>query len=174
MAENALISYIGPDRAGLIAKITGRLFELGGDLGDVTFAALGEAAEMTLICEVPKDLTVDKLQKELRALPEVQGGELKITPFQLKAMLGPSSRITHRIILSGGDRPGLVSKITKILDEHGANIVRMNAERLMGASGKQYISRFAISLREERAPACLASIVTLAGELKLTFRYETA
>lgn len=174
MAENALISYIGPDRAGLIAKVTGRLFELGGDLGDVTFAALGEAAEMTLICEVPKDLTVDKLQKELRALPEVQAGELKITPFQLKAMLGPSSRITHRIILSGGDRPGLVSKITKILDEHGANIVRMNAERLMGASGKQYISRFAISLREERAPACLASIVTLAGELKLTFRYETA
>ncbi|HEY4636492.1 MAG TPA: amino acid-binding protein, partial [Rhodospirillales bacterium] len=62
----------------------------------------------------------------------------------------------------------------KILDEHGANVVRMNAERLMGASGKQYISRFAISLREERAPACLAAIVGLASELKLTFRYETA
>jgi glycine cleavage system transcriptional repressor len=174
MAENALITYIGPDRSGLIAKVAGRLFDLGGDLGDVTFAALGEAAEMTLLCELPKELTLDKLQKELRALPEVQDGDLKVTPFQLKSMLGPSSRITHRIILSGGDRPGLVAKITKILDEHGANVVRMNAERLMGTSGKQYISRFAISLREERAPACLAAIVSLAGELKLTFRYETA
>lgn len=174
MAENALISYIGPDRSGLIAKVSGRLFELGGDLGDVTFAALGDAAEMTLLCEVPKDMTIDKLQSELRSLPEVQAGEIKVTPFQMKSMSGPSSRITHRIILSGGDRPGLVAKITKILDEHGANVVRMNAERLMGASGKQYISRFAISLREERAPACLASIVSLAGELKLTFRYETA
>ena len=174
MAENALITYIGPDRAGLINKITSRVFELGGDLGDVTFAALGEAAEMTLLCEMPKDLTTDKLKKDLAGLPEVQDGELKVESFQLKTMLGPSSRITHRIILSGGDRPGLVSKITKILDEFGANIVRMNAERLMGASGKQYISRFAIALREERAPACLAAIVTLAGELKLTFRYETA
>ena len=174
MAENALITYIGPDRAGLINKITGRVFELGGDLGDVTFAALGEEAEMTLLCEMPKDMGLDRLSKELSALPELQDGKLTVTPFQIKTMLGPSSRITHRIILSGGDRPGLVAKITKILDEYGANIVRMNAERLMGASGKQYISRFAISLREERAPACLASIVTLAGELKLTFRYETA
>lgn len=174
MAENALITYIGPDRAGLIAKVTGRVSDLGGDLGDVTFAALGEAAEMTLICELPKDLSLDRLQKELKALPEVQAGEVKVSHFQMKSMLGPSSRITHRIILSGGDRPGLVAKITKILDEHGANVVRMNAERLMGASGKQYISRFAISLREERAPACLAAIVSLAGELKLTFRYETA
>lgn len=174
MTENALITYTGPDRAGLISKITGRLFELSGDLGDVTFTALGESAEMTLLCEMPKDMTMDRLAKELSALPELQDGELKVTPFQMKTMLGPSSRITHRIILSGGDRPGLVAKITKILDEFGANIVRMNAERLMGASGKQYISRFAISLREERAPACLASIVTLAGELKLTFRYETA
>jgi glycine cleavage system transcriptional repressor len=174
MAENALITYIGPDRAGLIAKVTGRVSDLGGDLGDVTFAALGEAAEMTLICELPKDLSLDKLEKELKALPEVQAGEVKVSPFQMKSMLGPSSRITHRIILSGGDRPGLVAKITKILDEHGANVVRMNAERLMGVSGKQYISRFAISLREERAPACLAAIVSLAGELKLTFRYETA
>ena len=174
MAENALITYIGPDRAGLISKVTGRVFDLGGDLGDVTFAALGEAAEMTLLCELPKDLTMDRLAKELKALPEVQDGEVTVDAFQMKATLGPSSRITHRIILSGGDRPGLVAKITKILDEHGANVVRMNAERLMGASGKQYISRFAISLREERAPACLAAIVTLAGELKLTFRYETA
>jgi len=174
MAENALITYVGPDRAGLISKITGRIFELGGDLGDVTFTAMGEEAEMTVLCEIPKDMTLDRLSKELSALPEVRDGELKAAPFHIKTMLGPSSRITHRIILSGGDRPGLVAKITKILDEHGANIVRMNAERLMGASGKQYISRFAISLREERAPACLADIVTLAGELKLTFRYETA
>ncbi len=174
MAENALIAYVGADRAGLVSKVTGRLFELGGDLGDVTFNALGEAAEMTLLCEMPKDLTLDRLAKELKALPEVQSGELKVTAFHMKTMLGPSSRITHRIILSGGDRPGLVAKITKIIDEHGANIVRMTAERLTGASGKQYISRFAISLREERAPACLGAIVTLAGELKLTFRYETA
>ncbi|MGB8275397.1 MAG: ACT domain-containing protein [Alphaproteobacteria bacterium] len=174
MADNALISYLGPDRPGLISKLTGRLFELGGSLGDVTFAALGRGAEMTLLYELPKGQTVDTLRQDLSALPEVQSGEFKVNEFVLKPVAGPASRITHRIILSGGDRPGLVARIIKILDEHGARVVRMNAERLIGATGDQYIARFAVSVRHERAPGCLAGVVSLAGELGLTFRYETA
>jgi glycine cleavage system transcriptional repressor len=174
MVQNALISFIGPDRPGLIARVTGRLFDLGGNLGEVTFATLGEGAELTLIYEMPKGLTVDALAKELEEMPDLAGGEVKVSEFELKAIYGPSSRITHRIILAGGDRPGLIARMTKILDEHGANIVRMNAEKLHGSAGDQYISRFAVSMREEKAPACLADIVAAAGELKLTFRYETA
>ncbi|MEE9140914.1 MAG: ACT domain-containing protein [Alphaproteobacteria bacterium] len=174
MAPNALISFIGPDRPALISKVTGRLFDLGGNLGEITFATLGEGAELTMIYEMPKDLDCAGLSKELEELPELAGGEVKVREFRLKALHGPSSRITHRIILAGGDRPGLVAKISKILDDHGANVVRMNAEKLHGSTGDQYISRFAISLREEKAPACLADIVKTAGEMNLTFRYETA
>lgn len=174
MATNALISFIGPDRPGLISEVSGFLFEKGGNLNDVTFAVLGEGAELTMIYEVPKDLTVEGLEKELKQLPKLQDGEVKVTLFRLKSEHGPSGRITHRIILSGGDRPGLVAKVTKVLDRHGANIVRMNAEKLTGTAGDQYICRFAVSMRAQRAPACLAAIVNIAGELKLTFRYETA
>lgn len=173
-AHNVLITFIGPDRRGLIAQVTGRLFELGGNLGEATYAVLGEGAEMTLIYELPKDVTLEMIEREVKELPLLEDGTVTVSPFQLKAVHGPTSRITHRIILGGGDRPGLVAKLSKILDAHGANIVRMNAEKVTGASGEQYISRFAISLREERAPACLAEIVKCAGELKLTFRYETA
>jgi len=174
MAENALVSYVGPDRAGLLSKITGRLFELGGNLGDITFAGLGQAAELTMIYEMPADMTLDALRRDLGGLPEVQGGEFKVTEYHFKSTLGVTSRITHRVILSGGDRPGLVAKIIKIMDQHSARVIRMNAERISGAMGNQYIARFAISVRDEKAPACLAAIVSLAGELKLTFRYETA
>ena len=38
----------------------------------------------------------------------------------------------------------------------------------------QYISRFAIAIRDENAPECLAQMVKVAGEMKLTFRYETS
>jgi len=40
-----LVSVFCPDRKGLISDIAGRLFELGGNLGDTTFAVLGEAAQ---------------------------------------------------------------------------------------------------------------------------------
>ena len=53
-------------------------------------------------------------------------------------------------------------------------IIRMNTEKISFPKNTQYISRFAISIRDENAPECLAQIVKVAGEMKLTFRYETS
>ena len=45
MTTTALISIICEDHPGLIADVTGRLFDLGVNLGDTTFAVLGGGAE---------------------------------------------------------------------------------------------------------------------------------
>ncbi len=174
MTKNTLISFLGPHHPGLIPKTTKALFELGGNLGEFTFAVLGEAAELTLIYEMPDRVNLTEVEDTLRATPEFAEGELKVVDFQMKTRRGPSSRVTHRIILSGQDRPGFIAKFTALLDEYGANIVRVNAGKVEGATGDQYIAVFAISLRDEKAPDCLAAIVHTAGELKLSFRYETA
>ena len=50
----------------------------------------------------------------------------------------------------------------------------MNTEKIVFPSNTQYISRFAISIRDENAPQCLSQMVQVAGEMKLTFRYETS
>src|SRR5262245_7561107 len=50
MAKSALVSVICEDRTGLIAAITGRMFDLGINLGDTTFAVLGTGAEFTTLC----------------------------------------------------------------------------------------------------------------------------
>ncbi len=50
----------------------------------------------------------------------------------------------------------------------------MNTEKIVFPSNTQYISRFAISIRDENAPQCLSQMVKVAGEMKLTFRYETS
>ena len=52
MADTALVSIICEDYAGLIAEVTGHLFDLGVNLGDTTFAVLGGAAEFTSVCEL--------------------------------------------------------------------------------------------------------------------------
>ncbi|MBT4768938.1 MAG: ACT domain-containing protein [Rhodospirillaceae bacterium] len=174
MASNALISYIGADKPGLISTLSNFLTEKGGSVGDTTFALLGAGAELNMIYELPKGLDYKDLGKEIKKMPEVSDGEVKVTDFQHKVDRGPSSRITHRIILSGKDQPGLLARVTRSLDDHGANIVRLNTEKLKGSGGDQYIARFAISLREERAPTCLAAIANIAVENKLTIRYETA
>ena len=90
----------------------------------------------------------------------------------LSTDFGPTSKITHRIVLSGDDKKGLLNKIITTLDQNNAIIVRMNTEKITFPSNTQYIARFAISIRDENAPQCLSEIVKVAGEMKLTFRYK--
>jgi len=69
--KTILISILCPDRTGLVSALTGRLFELGANLGDTTFAVLGSAAEMTALVEIPDTLTAETVEEDLKALPEI-------------------------------------------------------------------------------------------------------
>ena len=149
MTESTIVSYVGPNKPGLISQTIDCLTKLGGNIGDLSFATLGKGCEYTLIYEMSEETKTRDEEK------------------------GPSKKVTHRIIFSGGDQKGLISKIISTLDDHGALIVRMNAEKIEGKESDQYISRFSISIRDEKAPACLAAVVAIASELKLLFRYET-
>src|SRR3989304_4944663 len=108
MATTALTSIICADITGLVAAITGRLFDLGANLGDTTAAVLGGAAEFTTVCELPDGLSLKTVEGELRALPALAGATLTIAPFSYRAVHGPSAHITHRIEITGPHSPGLL------------------------------------------------------------------
>ena len=118
--------------------------------------------------------SLEELKNDLDKLSSVEDGQLHIKSLPGQFDTGPTSKISHRIVLSGDDQKGLLNKIIKTLDENNALIVRMNTEKISYPNNTQYISRFAISVREENAPECLSQIVKVAGEMKLTFRYETS
>ena len=59
MSTTVLVSIIGPDRVGLVSAVTSRLFDLGADLGDTSFAVLGGGAEFTAICEFPGGMELE-------------------------------------------------------------------------------------------------------------------
>ena len=174
MATTALISIICADRTGLIADIAGRLFDLGADLGDTTCAVLGGAAEFTTVAELPDGLSLKTVEGELRALPALAGATLTIAPFSYRAEHGPSAHITHRIEITGPDSPGLIARLSEVFVGFGANIVRLNSERVPGTSGARYITRIAVWVPEDKAKACLATVANTAGELRLACRWEQA
>ena len=69
MANNtALISILCEDRAGLIADVTGRLYDLGINLGDTTFAVLGGGAKLTVVAKLPSDISIADVEDELRSI----------------------------------------------------------------------------------------------------------
>jgi len=174
MVENALISYLGENKPNLISEITSYLTEAGGEFSEVTFATLGRVCELTMVYKTDGKKSLEELKNDLDKLSSVEDGQLHIKSLPGQFDTGPTSKISHRIVLSGDDQKGLLNKIIKTLDENNALIVRMNTEKISYPNNTQYISRFAISVREENAPECLSQIVKVAGEMKLTFRYETS
>ncbi len=171
---HVLLSVFCPDRTGLISALAGRLFDLGANLGDTSFAVLGTAAEFTAICRIPAHIDAERLHDELAMLPELADARLTVSPFGLDAQGGPSARITHVVSVSGGDRPGLIARLSEVFTEFKANIVRMDAQTMPDARGSRYVTRFAVNIPPAGRDSCLNTVANTAEELGLSCQWEAA
>lgn len=174
MTKSVHIAFLCPDRVGLISAVTARLFDLGGDLGDTSFSILGEAADFTTVCDFPDDVDLETITQELRALPELEKADsLTVEPFQHPPLKGPAGNVTHQLSLSGGNRPGLVARLSEALIDYQANVVRLTTEVVRAGSVDDYVILMAVSIPADKTYTCLATIDNLAQQLALTLRVET-
>lgn len=168
MSETVLISITGEDQVGLIARVTGTLYELGANLADTSFSVLGHGFEFTSVSEIlDEDTDVAAIMTALSSLPELDGARIEIQPFDLAPTATERGTITHRIVVSGGDQPGLVARLSEVFIDFQANIIRMNCRRNEGAGGTEYVTTFAVSIPSARAAHCLSAIGNTAGSLRL-------
>ena len=176
MASLALVTTVCPDRVGLISGITGQLFGLGINLRDATFAVMGTGAEFSAVCELPPTLSVEEVRTGLAAVPELEGARIEVTPFRFDPNPGPAARITHRVLVSGGDQPGLIARLSEIFTQFQANIVRMDAQTTPGhgegRAGGLYTVRFSVSIPAERTEVCLSAVANTAEALGLACALE--
>jgi glycine cleavage system transcriptional repressor len=166
----ALVSILARDQVGLVAAVADRLFARGVNLRDTTFAALGQGAEFTSVCELPDTLDPAELEDELRLVPELEGAEIEVMAFAFDPAHGPMGRITHRVEVEGGDQLGLIARLADIFSQFGANIVRMDAQKLPDAQGGNFVTRFSVWLPPARAETCLAAVANTAGSMGLISR----
>jgi glycine cleavage system transcriptional repressor len=168
-----LISAFCPDRAGLVAAITGRLFDLGGNLGDTNFAVLGSGAEFTSVCEMPDAVSLAEVESDLKSLPALKDGTLSVRAFELSPVHGPQGKVTHRVTVSGADRPGLIARLSEVFGDYGANIVTLNAEHVPDGAKARYIIRFEVWIPEHEIEACLATIANTSAQLAQSSHWES-
>jgi len=172
LARTARISIFCPDRTGLVAAITGRLFDLGANLADTTFAVLGKGAEFAAVCDFPDSVELAAVEADLRGLPDLAQAEVTVRGFPLDPVHDESGHITHLIVVSGADRPGLLARLCETLVGFRANIVRLNSERIPGAGGGRYVVHIAVSIPAAGAAACLATLSNTAQGLQLACHWE--
>ncbi|MDH3240776.1 MAG: ACT domain-containing protein [Alphaproteobacteria bacterium] len=174
MATTYRLTLTCSDRSGLVAVVTGLLFDLGGNLGDTTFAVYGTEAEFAALVDMPEGLSADDIRGELQGLGLPPGARIDVAPFERSAAPGPMGRVTHVITLSGGDQPGLIARLAEVFGQFGANIVHLEAgpDRGPGPRG-QYATRFSVALNAETAATCLATVANTAESLHLDCNWKT-
>jgi glycine cleavage system transcriptional repressor len=173
-SQLAYVSLTGPDRVGLISAVTARLFDLGANLADTNFAVLGTGFEFHAVCDLPNDLSLEEIAAGLRSLEQLAGADVSVTPFVHAPTQAENARITHVIDVVGGDRPGLIARLTEAFQDYDANIVRMNSARLPGSGADaSYVTRFEVYI-PARADQCLAAIDNTAQQLSCTCRWQDA
>ncbi len=173
MPRTYIVNVACEDRTGLIAAIAGRLFDLGGNLGDTTFAVLGTGAEFTALVDLPDHLGAEEVRTEISALPETRDAAIEVRPYDRSTAHGPLGKATHVVTVAGGDQPGLIARIAETFGEFGANILHMQAVRETGAGPTgRYSVRFSVAIPPEAAAKCLATIANTAEGLNLSCRAE--
>ena len=163
----ALVSILAADRVGLVSAIAGRLYDLGINLRDTTFAAMGQGAEFSAVCELPADLDLAELERDLSGLPELEDARVEVSDYEFEATPGPEAWITHRIEVSGGDQLGLIARLAEVFREYGANIVRLEAQKTTSPRRRPLRHPLRRFHSPARAEICLSAVANTAGSLRL-------
>lgn len=168
-----LISIIGRDRVGVVSDVSGYLFDIGANLADGSYAVLGEGFEFSCVATFNENADLTEIQEGLSRLETLEDARITITPFAFGAERGETANITHVVEITGGDRPGLIARMSEVLMDYNANIVRMSSKRAIDDAGNaQYRTRFAISAQSERFEALSAALFNTAGSLRLDCNIE--
>lgn len=143
MAENTIcLTVLGRERPGIVAGITGVLFEEDCNIRDSTMTILAGEFSMLLIVELPPVMT--NLQLE-RALREVQRRfELTVLIKTLKEEefhfhKPPNSR-TWAITIYGGDRKGIVHHVASLMSRKGISITDLKTRVISSLAGAGIVS----------------------------------
>jgi glycine cleavage system transcriptional repressor len=119
--QELVITAVGPDRPGLIGKLTAPLYEASANLADSRMVNLRGQFAVILLAEVPRG-SVDKVHARLRSVAEELGLTLSFTGNQPRDQEPTTVGVPLRLRTFAMDQPGLVHRITDLLQRHGVNV----------------------------------------------------
>jgi len=110
-----MLTLVGKDRPGIVARVAHALFEGGGNLGEASMMRLG--GNFSIMMMVRYQGTAKALEEQVAPVSDSLGLRLHIDRIsgELHHHMEPDVRIT----VSSADRAGIVSQVTGALAEAG-------------------------------------------------------
>lgn len=127
-----LLTAAGPDKPGLAALVSKTLFGLGCNLEDCSMTRLQGEFAMLVIFSAPAAAQPRSLGAKLKAL-EKGGVRTSLKPLALRERRAPKDAGRARLVtVYGGDKKGIVFRVTQALAKKGFNVTDLSTHRTGG------------------------------------------
>jgi glycine cleavage system transcriptional repressor len=160
--RHAIVSALGPDRPGIVARVTGVLLDHGCNIADSRMGLLSGRFTMMLVVTAPDDLEEQRFLDDLSSAARDLGLDAIHAHHVAEAL--PTAPASHVVTVYGADHPGIVAAVAGALAEAGASITDLQTR--LGAD--LYVMTIEVS-GGKGAEAALAAVAT-AEDVEISVR----
>jgi len=123
------LSAIGKDRPGIVADVAGLIYECGGNLEDSSMTRLGAQFALLILLSGSGEELLYRLSTGCKKLEWEKHLTIFLTPVEELENLPPLEALaSYELSTAGLDRMGIVYHVSRLLADHGINIVDMHTK----------------------------------------------
>ena len=151
MKQEFIISAVGLNRAGIVARVSRAIYESGANFEDSSMTLLGSHFALMILATAPDDKVADALNRACRQLKGDKDLEINLFPVDFKGHgAGQEAAVpNYEIRVKGADRMGIVYRTTQMLASLGINIVELETKVAEAKDGTPVFSmRMAVVVPE--------------------------
>ena len=126
--NKAILSVLGHDRPGIVAAVSGILFDLNCNIENVSQTILQTEFSGSFIVTLPPKISLEDLYKRVNETLVPMELHVHIEPLlQKNATVATGASEPFIITTKGPDRRGLVAGISAVMAGHSVNITNLQA-----------------------------------------------
>ncbi len=116
-----MLTLVGIDQKGIVARVSSAIYKAGGNLGETSMIRLG--GNFTVMMMIQSELSLQQLQDVIS--PIAQQLSLRMHLDLIDANLYDYHEPNVDITVYGADKAGIVARVTSVLADAGLHILDM-------------------------------------------------
>ena len=126
-----IVTAVGPDRPGIVGELTSHLHAAGANLLDSRMVNLRGEFAMMILLEAPDEDATAKIARDLPAVGQRMNLHISTTPEHVggAGAAKPMGGLPFVLRTYSLDQPGIVARLTGVLQRLGVNIEDLTARQ---------------------------------------------
>lgn len=151
MAAHFALTVVGVDMPGILAAVSKVLLEAGCNIEDSSMTLVRGEFAMIMVVTAPEDRGPEALRETIISeAPDVTVFIRPVTEEQLASSLPKGKEFV--VSVYGGDKPGIVHRVSKALAEQGVNITDLKTKVIGDRERPVYVMVLEVDIPPDLEP----------------------